>query len=193
MCVYAKHQRRNKLTNECPGATNSNRTSRLLFPNAHEIHFSDVFSPWQQTGKIKLGSQMFFFVLLSAKRLSFHSRSHYPSTTEVLRWQPVDWQLIGSRLREPTIAGEWSRRPALSSFSSLSHFTRQPQDVGCVDACHRSSAGSFLLYFDQWQNLFCIFQPCLGSKWFDCQLCVVFVLGWVFSFRVIFTNISRNG
>lgn len=134
-----------------------------------------------------------FFVLLSVKRLSFHSRSHYPSTNEVLRWQPVDWQLIGSRLREPTIADEWSRRPALSSFSSLSHFTRQPQDVGCVDACHRSSAGSFLLYFDQRQNLFCIFQPCLGSKWFDCQLCVVFVLGWVFSFRVIFTNISRNG
>lgn len=98
MCVYAKHQRRNKLTNECPGATNSNRTSRLLFPNAHEIHFSDVFSPRQQTGKIKLWSQMFFFVLLSAKRLSFHSRSHYPSTGR-------SWG--GSQLIDSSLEADW--------------------------------------------------------------------------------------
>lgn len=97
MCVYAKHQRRNKLTNECPGATNSNRTSRLLFPNAHEIHFSDVFSPWQQTGKIKLWSQMFFlcFYLQRDSHFTAEAIIPLPGGPEVAAsWLTAHWKQI---------------------------------------------------------------------------------------------------
>lgn len=97
MCVYAKHQRRNKLTNECPGATNSNRTSRLLFPNAHEIHFSDVFSPWQQTGKIKLWSQMFFCASICKETLISQQKplSLYHWGPEVAAsWLTAHWKQI---------------------------------------------------------------------------------------------------
>lgn len=98
MCVYAKHQRRNKLTNECPGATNSNRTSRLLFPNAHEIHFSDVFSPWQQTGKIKLWSQMFF--------LCFYPQRDSHFTAEAIIPLPMrSWG--GSQLIDRSLEADW--------------------------------------------------------------------------------------
>lgn len=65
--------------------------------------------------------------LESGKRLfSFHSRRHYPSTLEILRWA-FDWQLIWASMPalELTTANGWScRRRTLSLGMGVTCFTR---------------------------------------------------------------------
>ena len=138
---------------------------------------------WQNKTVITDG---FFFVLLSEKRL----RSHYPSTTEILRGQPFDWQLTGSRL--PTISNVWLCRDPLSlpsrSWATL-HASHTMFDALMQVTAHLQA--HIFAFRSVTEPLLWIFQPCLDSIWLNCQLWVVFVLGC--HFRVILTNISRSG
>ena len=82
-------------------ASNSDKISCLFFLKFHLIHFINTFGPkhsilcieWCQNDKSK-GNRGCVSSFYRHKDSLSHSRDHYPSTPEILRWQPFDWQRI---------------------------------------------------------------------------------------------------